>query len=168
MENDLSGLAIDKSLKASTSEPNARAVKWVTAGIVMLAILGGTFYVFSDGPAHESTIQTLPTAEAKPTGPGADLVLQATGYIVARHKIQVASKMAGRVAWIGVEKGDGVEAGQIIARLEEYHQPHRRQDVTVEAPMVESRKRGRTDSELLVTAGHMLPKMAPFGFDMTL
>jgi HlyD family secretion protein len=119
MENDLSSLAIDKSLKASTSEPTSVGVKWVTVVLVAVAVLGGTVYVFSEGPAHESTIQTRPTAEAKPTGPGADLVLQATGYIVARHKIQVASKMAGRVAWIGVEKGDGVEAGQIIARLED-------------------------------------------------
>ncbi len=46
-------------------------------------------------------------------------VLVATGYVVAHHKIQVGSKIPGRVAWIGVEKGDRVKAGQTVVRLED-------------------------------------------------
>jgi len=34
---------------------------------------------------------------------GEAVVLNATGYIIAAHKIQVASKVVGKVAWIGVE-----------------------------------------------------------------
>ena len=41
-----------------------------------------------------------------------DVILNATGYIVAAHKIQVASKVLGRVAWIGVDKGDKVRKGK--------------------------------------------------------
>ena len=52
-------------------------------------------------------------------GPGKITDLNATGYIVAAHKIQVASKVLGRVAWIGVDKGDKVKQGQVIARLED-------------------------------------------------
>jgi HlyD family secretion protein len=47
------------------------------------------------------------------------VVLNATGYIVAHHEIEVASKVVGRVAWIGVEKGDPVKEGQIVVRLED-------------------------------------------------
>jgi HlyD family secretion protein len=51
--------------------------------------------------------------------PAGEVLLSATGYIVAHHKIQVASKVVGKVAWIGVEKGDRVQQGQVITRLED-------------------------------------------------
>jgi RND family efflux transporter MFP subunit len=38
---------------------------------------------------------------------------------VAHHKINVNSKVTGRVAWIGVEKGDKVTEGQVLVRLED-------------------------------------------------
>ena len=40
---------------------------------------------------------------------GGSTVLSASGYVVAHHKISVNSKVTGRVAWIGVEKGDKVK-----------------------------------------------------------
>src|SRR5258705_270846 len=46
-------------------------------------------------------------------------VLSAPGYVVAHHKINVNSKVTGRVAWIGVEKGDKVKEGQVVVRLED-------------------------------------------------
>src|SRR6202041_2061275 len=46
-------------------------------------------------------------------------VLSATGYIVAHHTINVNSKVTGRLAWIGVEKGDKVKEGQVLVRLED-------------------------------------------------
>jgi len=51
--------------------------------------------------------------------PSAATVLSATGYIVAHHKIEANSKVTGRVAWIGVEKGDKVKEGQVLVRLED-------------------------------------------------
>ena len=47
------------------------------------------------------------------------VVLSASGYIVAHHKINLNSKVTGRVKWIGVEKGDKVTEGQILVRLED-------------------------------------------------
>jgi HlyD family secretion protein len=45
--------------------------------------------------------------------------LTATGYIIPHHKIEANSKVTGRVAWIGVEKGDKVKEGQVLVRLED-------------------------------------------------
>jgi len=45
-------------------------------------------------------------------------VLNASGYVVAQRKAAVASKMTGRLEWIGVQEGSRVSGGQIIARLE--------------------------------------------------
>jgi multidrug resistance efflux pump len=50
--------------------------------------------------------------------PVAGVALNATGYIVAAHSIDLASKVVGRVAWIGVDKGDKVRKGQELVRLE--------------------------------------------------
>lgn len=50
---------------------------------------------------------------------GAPTVLVAGGYVVAHHKIQLGSKVLGRVAWIGVEKGDRVRQGQVLVRLDD-------------------------------------------------
>ena len=47
------------------------------------------------------------------------MVLNATGYIVAAHKIELAAKVVGKVAWIGVDKADKVKEGQVLVRLED-------------------------------------------------
>jgi HlyD family secretion protein len=46
-------------------------------------------------------------------------VLNATGYVMAAHKIELASKVVGRVAWVGVEMGDAIKKDQVLVRLED-------------------------------------------------
>src|SRR4051812_22808116 len=64
-------------------------------------------------PVVETTRATIESSAVGGT------ILNATGYIVAHHKINVNSKVTGRVAWIGVEKGDKVREGQVVVRLED-------------------------------------------------
>ncbi len=42
----------------------------------------------------------------------------ASGYLVARHRATLSSKVLGRVAWLGAEEGSRVVKGQVLARLE--------------------------------------------------
>jgi RND family efflux transporter MFP subunit len=49
----------------------------------------------------------------------ASAVLTASGYVVARRKAAVASKGTGTLVFLGVEEGDRVKKGQIIARLDD-------------------------------------------------
>jgi HlyD family secretion protein len=58
-------------------------------------------------------------ASAESSDVAGNTVLSASGYVVAHHKISVNSKVTGRVAWIGVEKGDKVKEGQVLVRLED-------------------------------------------------
>ncbi|HEX2929631.1 MAG TPA: efflux RND transporter periplasmic adaptor subunit [Candidatus Binatia bacterium] len=59
-------------------------------------------------------------ATASLTSPSqANAVLTASGYVVARRKAAVASKGTGRLVFLGVEEGDKVKKGQVIARLED-------------------------------------------------
>ena len=46
-------------------------------------------------------------------------VLDATGYVVARRKATVSAKITGKLASVFVEEGDRVQAGQIIALLDD-------------------------------------------------
>ncbi|HEX9445084.1 MAG TPA: efflux RND transporter periplasmic adaptor subunit, partial [Candidatus Binatia bacterium] len=45
--------------------------------------------------------------------------LTASGYVVARRKAAVASKGTGQLVYLGVQEGDTVKKGQVIARLED-------------------------------------------------
>jgi HlyD family secretion protein len=49
----------------------------------------------------------------------ANAVLTASGYVVARRKAAVASKGTGTLVFLGVEEGDRVKKGQVIARLDD-------------------------------------------------
>jgi RND family efflux transporter MFP subunit len=45
-------------------------------------------------------------------------VLNASGYIVPQRKSALASKVTGRLVWLGVEEGNQVKKDQVVARLE--------------------------------------------------
>ncbi len=49
----------------------------------------------------------------------AEAILTASGYVVARRKAAVASKGTGQLVYLGVQEGDTVKKGQVIARLED-------------------------------------------------
>src|ERR1043165_3414647 len=116
MDAELKSLKIDRNRRRS-GEPSKWATRWIVIG-VLLFLLFGAWRMFSgrldNSPQVEIQRVKSISAASAPEG----VVLNATGYIVAAHKIQVASKVVGRVKWIGVEKGDRVKEGQIIVRLE--------------------------------------------------
>src|SRR3954463_12675592 len=120
METELKSLRIDRSAKRSAGDPSPWATKWIVGGVVLLILLGMGRFVY--GKLNAATeVETVHITAPAPAGSqsGNTIILNATGYIIAAHKIQVASKVLGRVAWIGVDKGDKVREGQVIVRLED-------------------------------------------------
>src|SRR5213075_371387 len=85
--------------------------------VAVLLSLVALAYRFFGGESLEVDVARA-TAE-RSNDPTSATVLSATGYIVAHHKIEANSKVTGRVAWIGVEKGDRVKEGQVLVRLED-------------------------------------------------
>src|SRR5205823_10570394 len=67
-------------------------------------------------------VQTIVvTASADPGakgGAGAGTSVTANGYVVARTRAAVSSKVPGRLAYLGVSEGSFVNNGDVIARLE--------------------------------------------------
>lgn len=118
MPSDLDSLRIDKSLKGPTG-PSPWASRWILGGVGLFLLAGLAAFILKSANS-EIEVRTTKALVANTAGPAAgEVILNATGYIVAHHKIQLASKVVGKVAWIGVEKGDRVRAGQEIVRLED-------------------------------------------------
>lgn len=118
MDSELKSLRIDRE-KRSHREPSPWATRWIVGGVLLFVLLGAAHFVYGKLTAAID-VETIRVASPSAAGAGGgETILNATGYIVAAHKIQVASKVLGRVAWIGVDKGDKVVKGQVIARLED-------------------------------------------------
>ncbi len=113
---DLEGLRIDRAAPAEPSAP-LWAKAYILAGVGVIVLLGiaALAYRFLAGSTPEVEVVRA-TAEGGDIG---GVVLTATGYIIPHHKIEANSKVTGRVAWIGVEKGDKVKEGQVLVRLED-------------------------------------------------
>src|SRR5687767_2868754 len=112
----LRSLKIDRAPAPSPTAGN-RSPKLLLLGLAgFLALLAlGYAFLFTGA-------KTISVAPVKTDSGGAsqgESVLSATGYVVAHHKIAVGAKVMGRVAWIGVEKGDTVREGQVLVRLED-------------------------------------------------
>jgi HlyD family secretion protein len=117
MEPELKNLQIDRSRQRSR-EPSTWATRWIIGGIVILIALGAARFAYTrvNAPVEVSVVRIQAVGGA---AAAQGVVLNATGYIIAHHKIEVAAKVIGRVEWIGVDQGDLVRAGQVIVRLED-------------------------------------------------
>ena len=120
METELKSLQIDRGKRRGGDGGGGWATKWIIGGVAILLLLGAANFIF--GKLNASTEVETVRARAVTAGAAAaqgDVALNATGYVIAAHKIELASKVVGRVLWIGVEKGDKVKAGQTLVRLED-------------------------------------------------
>src|SRR5215212_141338 len=112
----LRSLKIDRG-PAPSPAGSSRSPKLLLIGIAALLALLALGYAFLFSGA-----KTISVAAVRVDSGGAasgESVLSASGYVVAHHKIAVGAKVMGRVAWIGVEKGDKVQEGQVLVRLED-------------------------------------------------
>jgi HlyD family secretion protein len=120
LEADIKNLKIDRAKKRASDEPSPWARRFIITGVALFALAGvGRFVYGRLNAATEVEVFRVKSAAAASNAPSGAVILNATGYIVAHHKIAVASKVVGRVEWIGVEKGDKVREGQVIVRLED-------------------------------------------------
>ena len=117
MDAELKSLQIDRSKRRQDVSP--WATRWILAGITLFVLLGAARFIY--GKLNEATEVELVRVQAPSTESGGEsnVILNATGYIIAAHRIELASKVVGKVSWIGVEKGDHVRQGQQLVRLED-------------------------------------------------
>jgi HlyD family secretion protein len=113
LSTELNKLRIDKSKRTE-----ARSRRNIGVFIVILFLVSGGVLALVL-LRRQSATAVVDTVRPRVEISSQSAVLVATGYVVAHHKIQVGSKITGRVAWIGVEKGDRVRRDQVVVRLED-------------------------------------------------
>ena len=109
--DSLTNLTIDKSmqLKPAGSKRRFRLV----IAVICVVCAAGLFLLLNN---RTVSLDTTTVSLVYPTQ--SFTKLNSSGYVVAQRKAAVASKITGRLEWIGVQEGDKVTSGQIIARLE--------------------------------------------------
>jgi HlyD family secretion protein len=116
VEHELAKLRIDKAHKAKRDEKSVWP--WV---VVALLVLGGGVGLWqwtsaAAAPVVETIRVRVPDASTMQSD---HALLNATGYVMAAHKIELAAKVVGKVAWVGVEMGDKMKKDQVLVRLED-------------------------------------------------
>jgi len=114
---DLSSLRIDRSSPGPQTSRKSRSLTKFIVWLLAIVVVIGAGLLLKDifNPAIEVQLAT-----ASMTSPSqANAVLTASGYVVARRKAAVASKGTGTLVFLGVDEGDKVKKGQLIARLED-------------------------------------------------
>jgi HlyD family secretion protein len=117
METDLHNLRIDRTAAPAKTPRSNRRLLFSLSATVVVAVAGIAYAALSR-PLVVSVMRVQATVTTNGSS-GSEVTLNATGYVVAAHTIELASKVVGKVAWIGVDKGDHVREGQELVRLED-------------------------------------------------
>ncbi len=110
--DDLSALRIEREPLDTNS---GRWVKWVVLLVILGAAGGGAWYFMTRERPIEIEVATV-TERAAGTSAS---VLNASGYVTARRRATVSSKVTGKVIEVNVEEGMEVREGQVLARLDD-------------------------------------------------
>ena len=114
LKDDLSSLKIDQSARGGGSGAGA----WVAVAVlVLLAAAAGTWAWTRHAGVAEVTAATAVSRGGAGAAP--DAVLNGSGYVTARRRATVSSKVTGKVLEVFVEEGQAVRKGQVLARLDD-------------------------------------------------
>jgi len=112
LNDDLASLKIDQSARAG----GGRRV-WPVI-LAVLAAFGVAGWFWSTRlQAVEVKVAAVEARSSAASGPGT--VLNASGYVTARRRATVSSKVTGKVLQVFVEEGQNVRQGQVLARLDD-------------------------------------------------
>ena len=113
--------ALLNQLRIDRSEPPSSGGNgkwWATGVAVIIVAASGMWYLMrpTGVPITTAVAQAAASSGSAAKGPS---LLDASGYIVARRRATVSSKVTGKVVKVMLEEGQRVEAGQIIAILDD-------------------------------------------------
>ena len=110
--DDLSALRIEREPLDAGSKSWG---KWIFILVLVAAIAGGAWYWLT----RERPVEVEVAAVTERAAGAQASVLNASGYVTARRRATVSSKVTGKVIEVNVEEGMGVREGQILARLDD-------------------------------------------------
>ena len=111
LKHDLAALRIERD----PARPSRRRVVWVVA-LIVCAAAGYAGWGFA---TRERPLAVETAVVAERTAGTQAAVLNASGYVTARRRATVSSKITGKIVEMNVEEGMAVREGQILARLDD-------------------------------------------------
>jgi RND family efflux transporter MFP subunit len=87
--------------------------------IVLAAVAGAALWYWFRAPRAVPVRVASVVETGAASGSSGPTVLNASGYVTARRRATVSSKMTGKVVEVWVEEGMAVKAGQVLARLDD-------------------------------------------------
>ena len=108
----LDGLRIERR-----DDAGGRPWRWLAPLVLLLAAAGGGWWWWT-GPAQIAAVRTAVARETT-VAPADAAVLNASGYVTARRRATVSSKVTGKLVAVTVEEGMAVRRGQVLARLDD-------------------------------------------------
>ncbi len=138
LKDDLASLRIDQTARAGSS----RRGLWITVLIVLIvmAVAGWAWSTRVEAVPVKATVVKAETGGG--AAPGA--VLNASGYVTARRRATVSSKVTGKVLEVFVEEGRAVKKGQVLAKLDDSQV---RASLSVGEAQLETARRGAAEDE---------------------
>src|SRR5215470_34171 len=104
---DLASLRIDR-----TPPPRRGGSPVLTAALVFASVVVAGFFALRFSRATSAITVSVGAAEATGGGSASGAGITANGYVVARTKASVSSKVLGRLAWVGVTEGSHVKLNE--------------------------------------------------------
>jgi RND family efflux transporter MFP subunit len=138
LKDDLASLRIDHASRAG----GVRRGVWIVVALLLIVVAAGGWFWSQrvEAAAVKTVAVTMRTGSA--AAPGA--VLNASGYVTARRRATVSSKVTGKVLEVFVEEGKPVHAGQVLARLDD---AQTQASLAVAEAQLESSRRGAAEDE---------------------
>jgi HlyD family secretion protein len=121
-------------------------IRWLLAGVVVLAIAGGATFYYTRSPQASTTAEEETTVQTATAFQGS-IVLYAngTGTLAPAQEASFGFGTSGQITELNVKIGDSIEAGQVIGRIDndealtEYQQAKRTlDDLTTPASIAEA------------------------------
>jgi RND family efflux transporter MFP subunit len=137
LKDDLASLRIDHSSRGGGS----RRGVWIGIALLAIAVAAGGWLWTTRVDAAPVRTATV-TATTGAAAPGA--VLNASGYVTARRRATVSSKVTGKVLEVYVEEGKAVKKGQVLATLDDSQV---RAALAVAEAQLEASRRGAAEDE---------------------
>jgi RND family efflux transporter MFP subunit len=113
LKDDLASLRIDSSARGG----GGRRGTWIALVVIVAVLAGGGWLWSRRVEAADVKTATVTAQTGAGSAPGA--VLNASGYVTARRRATVSSKVTGKVLEVFVEEGKAVRRGQVLARLDD-------------------------------------------------
>jgi HlyD family secretion protein len=137
LREDLAALRIERA----PEHPRRRWIAW-SALVILVCAAGVAAWQWStrERPIQVETVAVLERAAGRQAA-----VLNASGYVTARRRATIASKITGKLVEVNVEEGMAVREGQILARLDD---ATLRATLALAEAQVEAARRGVRENEV--------------------